>query len=272
MEDKYLIAACFVLIAYLFYKQSQLSEPMADVQISDQIKEAVRAYYLVDVEATRNLSLIATKLQAGGLTVPGNLTITGGLNVAGAINYLPKGLIVAWSGTDAPTGWALCDGQKVKAIDGTDLQTPDLRGRFVRMYSDNLPGDKGFADYVVTKPVNSSIDKSILGNSRTDTNSWIYKMKVGEFGGTDHNVLDVREMPVHTHGMDAAGNHSHSFEVGDGGYPAKGWFAAIITDRVHNKKNTADAGNHVHSVQNTGGGLGHNNIPPFYVLAYIIKL
>ena len=50
-------------------------EPMADV--SNDIKEAVKQVYLADVEAIRNLSEVATKLQAGGYTVAGDLTVKG---------------------------------------------------------------------------------------------------------------------------------------------------------------------------------------------------
>jgi hypothetical protein len=39
----------------------------------DQIKDAVKQIYLADVEAIRNLSAVATKLQADDLTVPGPL-------------------------------------------------------------------------------------------------------------------------------------------------------------------------------------------------------
>jgi hypothetical protein len=50
-------------------------EPMADV--SNDIKEAVKQVYLADVEAIRNLSEVANKLQAGGYTVAGDLTVKG---------------------------------------------------------------------------------------------------------------------------------------------------------------------------------------------------
>ncbi len=41
--------------------------------VSNDIKEGIRQVYLADVDAIRNLSSVATKLQAGGITVPGVL-------------------------------------------------------------------------------------------------------------------------------------------------------------------------------------------------------
>ena len=48
---------------------------------------------------------------------------------------IPVGVIMAWGGTAAPSGWHLCDGTphgspELKAIIGSD-GTPDLRGRFI---------------------------------------------------------------------------------------------------------------------------------------------
>jgi hypothetical protein len=65
-------------------RQSQ--EPMADV--SNDIKEAVKQVYLADVEAIRNLSEVATKLQAGGYTVAGDLTVKGQIISEKKINGL----------------------------------------------------------------------------------------------------------------------------------------------------------------------------------------
>jgi len=71
-----------IVIGYVFmlYKIEKV-ESMADVGNLDQIKEAVKQVYMADVEAIRNLSNVATQLQAGGLTVPGDLTTKGKLNV-----------------------------------------------------------------------------------------------------------------------------------------------------------------------------------------------
>ena len=71
-----------IIYIFIFYKADKV-EKMADTTTTDQIKDSVRQIYQADVEAIRNLSNVATQLQAGGLTVPGklassNLNVTGG--------------------------------------------------------------------------------------------------------------------------------------------------------------------------------------------------
>lgn len=78
-----LLIIVLVLIFHLYWT-NDTKETMAEV--SSDIKEAVKQVYLADVEAIRNLSEVATKLQAGGLTVPGNLTTTGTLITNGNLN------------------------------------------------------------------------------------------------------------------------------------------------------------------------------------------
>ena len=46
-------------------------------EVSNDIKEAVKQVYLADVEAIRNLSEIAGKINAGTFVFPGNLNVTG---------------------------------------------------------------------------------------------------------------------------------------------------------------------------------------------------
>jgi hypothetical protein len=69
-----LFAIIFILFFHL-YSCKHTKEPMADVSID--IKEAVKQIYLADVEAIRNLSEVATKLQTGALTIPGDLVVKG---------------------------------------------------------------------------------------------------------------------------------------------------------------------------------------------------
>ena len=101
--------------------------------VSNDIKEAVKQVYLADVESIRNLSEVATKLQASGLTIPGNLTVTG------SFNYLPRGSIIAYNSSSAPNGWTICDGSN---------GSPDLRNKFILGMGNRGIGTTGGAETV----------------------------------------------------------------------------------------------------------------------------
>ena len=69
-----------LVLIYIFIKLRKIKkiEKMTDIST---IKEQINKVYKADVEAIRNLSLIANKLQKGGLTIPGNLKVKGHLIV-----------------------------------------------------------------------------------------------------------------------------------------------------------------------------------------------
>ena len=203
-------------------------EPMADV--SNDIKEAVKQVYLADVEAIRNLSDVATKLNnKEGVTVPGNLT------VSGAFNYLPKGTIVLWNGSSAPSGWTLCDGS---------YGSPNLRNKFVLGLGDN---------------------------------------RLGAEGGESTVKLTPAQMPSHSHSgsgtTSSSGSHSHGFGVGGGGGSSgggRGTTEGYTCSGCSFNTSTDAGGVHSHtfnvSTSTQGKSEPHNNMPPFYTLAYIMKL
>jgi len=172
---------------------------------------------------------------------------------------VPRGIIVMWSGDSAsiPSGWALCDGANA---------TPDLRGRFVVGYY----------------------------SSDSDYNA------TGKIGGEKTHVITVGEMPVHYHSgatdnqsqghthsgsTSNNGSHAHSYATRLGYYGADGpnngyWgnetSASTSLDGNHlHTFTTGDVSqNHAHafSTDNTGNGQAHENRPPYYVLAFIMKL
>jgi len=88
-SGKYNIVLFGILFIFMFHQywctsrstrqswSKHTKEPMADVSVD--IKEAVKQVYLADVEAIRNLSEVATKLQKEGLKIPGNLTVDGSI-------------------------------------------------------------------------------------------------------------------------------------------------------------------------------------------------
>lgn len=70
-----LVIAIFVGY-YVCKKESRdLFDTVEGFAAMDDAKQAVREVYNADIDAIRNLSIVATKLQAGGLIHPGKLTI-----------------------------------------------------------------------------------------------------------------------------------------------------------------------------------------------------
>jgi len=231
---KYLGIFNFLLILCLFYLQfnSKKIEKLTNTDHThsidaSKIQQVIQEKYEIDIESIRNLSSISKSLQEGGLTIPGNIRVQGHANIDGNFNYLPKGTIVAFNGTTAPEGWAICDGKN---------GTPNLKNRFI------------FGS----------------GNKR-----------FGTTGGEENHKLTVKEMPSHNHSMNSSGNHSHKLDTrNDNGdlNGCAGWPSFGRNDCGNASWDTSTTGNHTHTINNTGSNQSHNNMPPYYVLTYIMKL
>lgn len=184
-------------------------------------------------------------------------------------NLLPRGIIVAWNPPDPknpkpPTGWALCDG---KIYNG--YKTPDLRGRFIRMYSNELYDtgqgkDLGWNARTFEMNIKNEGGKKISGNSSQDTSSIILNHYIGDYAGTDHHYLDIKHLPNHTHKIDSdyklvgPSTSQNNATMGT----SRGTYTGNEDAKQIKDLNTTSVGE----------GNGHNNQPPYYVLAYIIKI
>ena len=176
-------------------------------------------------------------------TFTGTLTVTGGDVIVTPPNEflgfgtIPKGGIIMWSGSSIPTGWSLCNGAN---------GTPDLRNKF------------------------------IVGSGTT--------YSIGASGGSESVTLTVAQMPSHNHIGGTAGSHRHDFKpIGskrEGGGGSRG-INAEEDDLFTNTPNAnADpitkhvmdfAGEHTHPMSAQGGGQAHENRPPYYALAFIMR-
>lgn len=183
-----------------------------------------------------------------------------------AMEPVPSRLIVMWSGTEVPNGWALCDGTN---------STPDLRDRFVVGYNASLP----------TIPTNNTTEKALNYGS------------IGNTGGEIEHTLTAAEIPSHTHGFSgghthtasiASTAHDHDVEVDNIALASSGAdvnsdgvnFIAesSTTTSVNSTTENAEITISLSSDEATGikladtGGTPHNNLPPYYVLAFIMKI
>ncbi len=212
----------------------------------------------------------------GGITVNGlpGITSTGPVNATGkfatikeqGFDLVPRGSIIMWNGNTPPNGWAICDGTTHAAVDGsgTMVVTPDLRGRF------------------------------IVGKSNTDGTNYTYfndeKNKfeyntAGKIGGAADVALNTGNLPSHTHtfsgNTNTDGSHSHTYQVhGAGGANgtnmenADGGTPNQVNQGAANNKIWAGVHSHAFSgtTNATGSGNTHENTPPYFVLAFIMKL
>lgn len=192
---------------------------------------------LTDIAADLNAARPIASGGTGAATASGarsNLGLAIGSDVAAYSDRVPSGIIAMWSGTIAtiPTGWNLCDGTN---------STPDLTGMF------------------------------IVGAGDAYT--------VGDMGGAETVTLTEAELPSHTHdkgtlATTSAGNHSHTYTKA--GSSATGTAGGGPDDDIEfTTANTSTAGAHTHPMSgdtgSTGSGDAHENRPPYYALAFIMK-
>ncbi len=149
---------------------------------------------------------------------------------------MPIGSIIMWSGGTSNPKIDMPTGWAL--CDGNN-GTPDLRNRFV------------------------------LGKGTQN---------VGATGGSATVTLTTDQIPAHSHGASTgnAGSHNHTTTTG---HPTKGNISYYGSGNENllgsnDSTTTGAAGDHSHSVtvSNTGGGAAHDNMPPYYVLAYIMRV
>lgn len=193
---------------------------------------------------------------------------------------LPAGLITMWSGAvnAIPSGWALCNGAN---------GTPDLRNRFVVGAGSTYGvGDTGGANSVT------------LTTAQIPAHN--HSASTGSNGSHSHSgTANTAGSHNHSGSANSAGAHSHTQRAeSDGGISDRMRLAGGNGSVLNSGVSTASAGAHTHSlsinsngshthslsinnngahthsvsVGNTGGGQSHENRPPYYALAYIMKL
>jgi microcystin-dependent protein len=180
-----------------------------------------------------------------------------------AINCVPPGSIIQYAGISSPTGYLLCDGSAIsrEVYAGLFIAIDTIYGAGDGSTTFNLPNFTGRI------PV-------CIDNSQIEFNT------LGQVGGEKTHTLTTGEMPSHNHSVTDSGHAHTQTTINDdfnntsgnyGGnyakpsYPPSDGAGSITWTNTINSSTTGI------SINNSGGGLAHNNLQPYIVTNYIIK-
>ena len=217
---------------YIFYQNLYVKNKIEKFSNSSDLIEEVKIIYQQDIGIMQDLTLFSEQMM-NGLKI--DSINANNIEVKKSVNILPKGIIMAFNGTTPPEGWYLCDGSK---------GTPDLRGRFIL-----ASGDFGSEDTNLT--------------NRT----------FREEGGEENVTLKLDNLPTHEHIISESGEHPHEDTLRHLCY----WkdnkhFQTAMDEGASGDHKISNSGNHNHTINETGGNQPHDNMPPYYVLAWIMKI
>lgn len=151
---------------------------------------------------------------------------------------IPPGSLLQYGGDTAPPGFAIADGAEVSRV-----------GTYAGVFE--AYGTKfGEGDGSTTFNLPDLRGRVIVGYDV----SQIEFNQIGKEGGSKEVTLSVAELPAHTHSQVRNLNGAPS-TMGSGGTPA----FPVTGDTT---TNTGSAGN----------GEAHENMPPFVVMNYLVKL
>lgn len=148
----------------------------------------------------------------------------------------PAGVIAAFAGSSAPSGWLMCDGREY------DRQTyPELARVFGNAFRFRVPDLRG---------------RTVLGVNAAH--------KLGELGGEERHALTVDEMPRHSHQIGGASSYWPSgaaiYQTNFAGGSAWTGIAAAGSGSLDRA-----------IAQPEGQSKPFNIMPPYIALNYIIK-
>lgn len=161
-------------------------------------------------------------------------------------DLIPVGVIVPFAGKKAPSGWALCHGGGLPKD-----EYPELFDMVGYVYGGE-GNEFGIPDMRTRVPVGYDVRNEPFNT-------------IGNKGGAAEVTLTVAQMPSHNHSQYVTHRHSS-------GRTGPGVRRDHITDISHDKVTGYPKFPQGVNTGNKGGGQPHNNLQPYIVLEYIIKL
>ena len=216
--------------------------------------------YQLDTPGIENQAVTNDKIETGTIEI-NRLDST----LAGAL--VPVGGIIMWSGTlnqiNGFPNWQLCDGSAISsgALSGTN--TPNLTGRFVIGTNTYDTGQNRWEETITGSNTRQggSKDAIVVEHGHTVTvnsNTTGISASASNVGNHNHTVFNN----IQGTGPYGEGGGSGTGNGNTGGGGAHG-HTITITDNGHT---------HTGSATDAGSSGTNKNLPPYYALAYIIRI
>lgn len=180
-----------------------------------------------------------------------------------ALAPAPLGMVQAWAGSAIPSGYALCDGAQYLISD-----YPELYAAIGTAFN-SAPNQNGVAQTTSTGyfRLPDLRGRFVVGQSTSDSDY----TKFGNAGGKKTVALTENEMPSHVHSVD-----DFYFIEGDVG-KGKGLSGHVaLSSQIFGSKGCDNNNDYLlyytHDSASAGGGAAHENRPPYYTLAYIMRM
>jgi microcystin-dependent protein len=236
--EKYLVILIIVILFYLLYKYCIQIDNFGDTPVVPVLDANL-------LNSIRTLGVVAADLQSDGLKVMGDIV----LSAKHALKSTATSLELRENSSNNLAS------MKVKNINITGTSNLTPRGMIVPWnYS---PTDKNAAGVLTPPPGWALCDGTTVNGVTTPDlrNRFIYgsfaRVK-GSVGGLREVPLSIAQIPAHTHSYNFPNVPTNR---GDGGTSTSSNRSLGLT-----------------TSSSEGGGVPHENMPPYYVLVYIMKL
>jgi len=226
-----------IIIIYLIFSHCK-NKNKENFAVTDDIRLAVKEIYNTDMQAVRDLATMANKLNnTTGVEIPGNLTVTGTISGVGTV---PIGSIIMWNGTIGiiPSNYKLCDGSN---------GTPNLKDKFVIGATQDMYNSESGNVWKA---------QTTISGTHTITGGTKDAIVVSH----SHSIND----PGHTH--DQHNGQDYNWLDGTGGIAARRMSSGNYGGTIIKTNKTGI------SVNSKGDSGTNQNLPPYYALAFIMRI